>query len=92
VSSDLVNADPNDVRKLARALQQYEEKVTELTKQTQRAIDQANWNDGQKERFAARYKDFNNQTNRFVSGQVRDFVKSLNALAADLERAKGHRF
>jgi hypothetical protein len=92
MSSDHVHANPDDVRKLARALQQFEQKVTEVSKQAQRAIDQANWHDGQKDRFAARYKDFNNQTNRFVGGQVKAFVKSLNALAADLERAKSHRF
>lgn len=90
--SDLVNADPNDVRKLARALQQFEQKVNDANKQAQRAIDQANWHDGQKDRFASQYKDFQRQTNSFVSGKVRDFVKSLNSLAADLERAKSRRF
>jgi uncharacterized protein YukE len=90
--SDLVNADPNDVRKLARALQQFEQKVNDANKQAQRAIDQANWHDSQKDRFASRYKEFHKQTNNFVAGQVRDFVKSLNSLAADLERAKSRRF
>ena len=90
--SDLVNADPNDVRKLAKALQQFEQRVNDANKQAQRAIDQANWHDGQKDRFAARYREFHRQTNNFVAGQVRDFVKSLNSLAADLERAKSRRF
>lgn len=92
MSSDLVHADPNDVRKLARELQQFERKVTEVSRQAQRAIDRANWHDSQKDRFAARYKDFHRQTNSFVAGQVRGFVKSLNALASDLDRAKRHRF
>lgn len=92
MSSDLVHADPNDVRKLARALQDFEQRVTEISKQAQRAIDQANWRDAQKDKFAARYNDFHNQTNRFVGSHVRDFVRSLNALAADLDRAKSHRF
>lgn len=92
MSSDQVNADPADVRKLAKALQQYETKIMDLNKQTLRAIDQARWNDRQKDQFASRYKDFNKRTNSFVSGEVRDMVRSLNALAHDLDRAKSHRF
>jgi hypothetical protein len=92
MSSDLVHADPADVRKLARELEQFQQRVKDVSKQAQKAIDHANWHDGQKERFAQRYRDFHRQTERFVDGQVRDFVKSLNALAYDLERAKSHRF
>lgn len=92
MSGDLVHADPNDVRKLARALQQYEQRIMEVSKQTRRAIEQANWKDNQKERFAASYNDFNHQTERFVGSKVRDYVKQLNALASDLDKAKSHRF
>jgi hypothetical protein len=92
MSSDLVNADPNDVRKLAAALQELERKVLEATKHGRQAIDRANWHDRQKDTFEARYQDFQKHTTGFVSGQVRDFVKSLNALAADLERARARRF
>lgn len=92
MSSDLVHADPNDVRKLARELEQFQQRVKDVSKQAQKAIDRANWHDGQKEKFAASYRDFHRQTDRFVEGQVRQFVKSLNALAHDLDRAKSHRF
>jgi len=91
MSRDIVHADPKDVRKLADALQQFEQKVTEASRHAQKAIEQANWHDSQKDRFAERYKGFHRQTNNFVGGQVKEFVKSLNALAADLERAKSHR-
>ena len=92
MSGDLVHADPNDVKKLARALEEFERRVLETAKQTQKAIDQANWKDGQKDRFEARYRDFHRQTQSFVGGQVKDFVKQLNGLAHDLERARSRRF
>lgn len=92
MSGDLVHADPNDVRKLAKSLEQFEQRVLDVAKQTQKAIDQANWKDGQKDRFESRYRDFHRQTQHFVGGQVKDFVKQLNALAYDLERAKSRRF
>jgi hypothetical protein len=92
MSPDLVRADPKDVRKLANALQQYEQKLLEISKQAQSAIDRANWHDGQKDKFAARYKDFHKQTNKFAGEQLQQFVKQLNALATDLERAQSHRF
>ncbi len=92
MSSDQVNADPADVRKLAAALHDLERKVLEATKQAHQAIDRANWHDRQKQMFETRYRDFHKHTTSFVSGQVREFAKSLNALAADLERAKAHRF
>lgn len=92
MSGDLVHANPGDVRKLAKSLQQYEQKVVDASKQAQKAIDRANWNDRQKSQFEERYRNFHKQTNSFVATQVRDFVKSLNALASDLERARSRRF
>jgi hypothetical protein len=92
MSSDLVHADPGDVRKLAHELEQFRQRVRDVSKQAQQAIDRANWHDSQKENFASRYRDFHRQTDRFVDGQVSDFVKSLRALAQDLEKAKSHRF
>lgn len=89
---DLVNASPADVRKLAKALELYEQKLTEVTKQAERAINSANWRDGQKDKFEAKFKDFSKQSNRFISGEVKQMVKSLNGLASDLERARDHRF
>jgi hypothetical protein len=92
MSSDGVHADPKDVRKLARALQDFELKITEISRQGQRAIDSANWHDRQKEQFAARYRDFNRQTSRFIGNEVKQMVKQLDQLARDLEQAQSRRF
>lgn len=92
MSTDHVNASPSDIRKLARALQEFETKMTEVTKQGRRAIDGAYWHDKQKDRFVTLYKEFQNRTNRFVGMEVKQMVKSLNALATELERARDHRF
>lgn len=92
MSSDRVNASPSDIRKLARALHEFENRITEVTKQGRRAIDGAYWHDRQKDRFVTLYKEFHDRTNRFVAMEVKQMVKSLNALATDLERARDHRF
>lgn len=91
MSSDLVHADPNDVKKLARALQQYQQRIKEVSKQTENAINSANWHDRQKDQFTAHFKDLNRRTRNFVDGEVKQMVNSLTRLANDLERAKSHR-
>lgn len=92
MSPDGVHADPKDVRKLARALEQFEQQVMQVSKQGRKAIDQANWHDSQKEQFARRYDDFQRRTTSFVGGEVKQMIKSLNLLAGDLERAQSRRF
>lgn len=92
MSSDVVHADPNDVRKLAKALQQFERQITLVSRETLRAIDRANWHDRQKDQFVARYKDFHKKTNGFVGGEVKQMVKALNNLALQLDRARSQRF
>jgi F0F1-type ATP synthase membrane subunit b/b' len=90
--SDAVHADPADVKKLASALQQYHQKITDASKQAQQAIGRADWHDRQKQQFEGKFKDFQRQTDRFVGSQVKEFVKQLNALASDLEKARSHKF
>lgn len=90
--SDMVHADPADVKKLAKAMQQYQQRVAEASKQARKAIDQANWKDRQKQQFEGSFRTFQKQTDRFVGSQVKDFVKQLNSLAADLEKARSNRF
>lgn len=92
VSDDLVNARPADVRKLAKSLEQFGQKMAQASKEANRAIGAAYWHDSQKDRFEARYRDLQKRVNGFVSSEVRDMVTSLNRLAADLERVRGHRF
>jgi hypothetical protein len=91
MSSDLVHADPNDVKKLAKALQQWEQRITDASKQAESAINSANWHDRQKDQFTAHFKDFQKRTRGFVGGEVKQMVGSLNKLASDLERAKNNR-
>jgi len=90
--SDAVHADPADVKRLAKEMQRYQQRIKEASQQAQSAINRANWKDGQKQRFESRFRDHQKQTSRFVDAQVKDFVKQLNALANDLERARSHRF
>jgi uncharacterized protein YukE len=90
--SDLVHANPRDVRRLANDLRQYEEKIKQLSKDTQRAIDRANWKDNQKQMFQASFNEFGRSTSRFIEQKVQTYVKSLNSLADDLERAQSRRF
>lgn len=90
--SDLVHADPGDVKKLTRALQQYQQRINEASKQARQAIDRANWKDKQKQQFEDKFRNFQKQTDHFVGAQTKDFIKQLNALAADLERARSHKF
>lgn len=92
MSSDLVHADPNDVRKLAKALERFQREITDISKQARRAIDRANWHDRQKDQFTARYKDFERRTNSFVGGEVKQMVHALNNLATQLDRARSQRF
>ncbi|RKQ93824.1 hypothetical protein C8N24_3698 [Solirubrobacter pauli] len=90
--SDAVVADPDDVKRLARELETYRSKIQDASKQAQNAINRANWKDRQKQQFEDKFRDFQRQTDRFVDAQVKDFVKQLNALAHDLEKARSHRF
>jgi soluble cytochrome b562 len=90
--SDAVHADPADVRRLAKAMEQYQQRVNEASKQARQAINHANWKDKQKQQFESRFRDFQHKTDSFVGAEVKDFVKKLNALASDLDRARSHRF
>lgn len=90
--SDVVHANPDDVKKLAKALERLEQQLLQATKEATKAIDRADWRDGRKDQFEARYQDFTKRTNSFVSGELRQMVKGLNNLAQQLERARGQRF
>ena len=91
MSSDLVHASPDDVRKLAAALERYERDVLAITKQAKTAIDRANWHDPQKDRFVARFNDFQKRTNSFMGGEVRQMSRGLRKLAEHLDRARNMR-
>jgi len=82
--SDLVNARPEDIRKLATALATYRQEVVGAGRKVQSALGAAHWHDGQKDKFEARYRDLQKSIDRFVGGDVDAMIKCLNALAAKL--------
>lgn len=90
--TDHVNADPSAVKQLARSLEHYQQEIKDASKRAQQAINRANWNDGQKRQFEDTFKNFQRQTDSFVGSKVKDYIRTLNTLASDLERARSHRF
>ena len=72
-----VKASSKDVRRLATSLKRYQDEIKQASKAVEKAIGAANWHDKQ--------KDHNKQVNRFVTDQVNEMIKSLNALASKLE-------
>jgi glycyl-tRNA synthetase beta subunit len=92
MSSDLVNVRPEDVKKLAKSLERYEQVIKQANKDAAKAISDARWDDGQKHKFDARFRDFQRRTNGYVEGEVRQMVKSLHQLASRLEQIQQQRF
>jgi chromosome segregation ATPase len=82
---EVVNASPADIRKLASALNAYRQEVTAASKKVRSAIGSANWHDGRKAQFEARYQDLQKRIDTFMSGEVDHMVKTLNDLARRLE-------
>jgi hypothetical protein len=86
--SDLVNADPADIRKLAAALESYRRQVTEAGSSARKALDAAHWHDRQKQAFEARYRDLQRHLDSFMSTEVATMVRTLNELARKLDDIK----
>jgi hypothetical protein len=89
--ADLVNASPTDIKKLAGALGAYKNEVEAASKRVQGALNAANWNDPQKAKFEARYRDFQRGISGFLNGEVDEMVKSLNSLAQKLAEIQAMR-
>ncbi|MGY1802957.1 hypothetical protein ACI78T_06725 [Blastococcus sp. SYSU D00922] len=89
--ADLVNASPQDVRKLAAALAAYQQDVAAAGKKVRGALNAANWHDPQKDKFEARYRDLQKGLDRFMSGEVTAMVKGLKDLARKLEDIRSTR-
>jgi hypothetical protein len=92
MSSDLVNVRPDDVKKLARALEQYERAIKQANKDAAKALNGVHWDDAQKHKFDDRFKDFQRRTNGYVEGEVRQMVKSLYQLASRLSEIQKQKF
>ena len=89
--ADLVNASPEDVRKLAGALTAYKKEVEAAGKRVRGALAAANWHDPQKEKFEARYRDLQLSIGRFLTGEVDTLVRGLNDFARRLADIKSMR-
>ncbi len=80
-----VAARADDVRKLASALQRYQQDVKQASRTVEGALRSANWKDRKKEQFEIRFRDFQKQMDRFMSAEVTDMVRSLNELARKID-------
>jgi chromosome segregation ATPase len=89
--ADLVNASPNDIRKLAGALSAYKQEVGAASKRVQGALNAANWHDPQKDKFEAHYRDLQRGISSFLSGEVDQMIKNLNTLAQKLAEIQSMR-
>jgi|SoimicmetaTmtHAB_FD_contig_31_23750719_length_2225_multi_3_in_0_out_0_2 hypothetical protein len=89
--ADIVNASPEDVKKLAAALVAYKQAVETAGKRVQGALSSANWHDPQKDKFEARYREFHRSIGHFMSAEVDAMVKDLNNLARKLAEIKAMR-
>ncbi|RLV47709.1 hypothetical protein D9V37_16300 [Nocardioides mangrovicus] len=83
--SDMVNASPQDIRKLAGALAAYRDEVTKASKKVQGALAQANWHDSRKQQFEGKYRDLQKKIDSFMSSDVDQMAKGLKQLASKLE-------
>ena len=83
-----VNANPDDVRKLAGALKRYQQDVRQSAKTVSSALAGARWNDPKKQQFEARLKDHQRQLEKFVGNDVEQMVRALNELANKLDEIK----
>jgi hypothetical protein len=91
MASDMVNASPADVRKLAAALNAYKQEVVAASKTVRGALGSANWNDSRKAQFESRYQDLQKRIDGFMSGEVDQMVKMLNDLARRLDEIRSIR-
>lgn len=83
--ADIVNVSSTDVRKLASALGAYKHEVEAASKRVQGALNSAHWHDPQKQRFEARYRDFQRSIGGFLNGEVDAMIKALDDLARKVE-------
>jgi hypothetical protein len=88
MSSGLVNANPEDVRKLAAALAAYQRDVTDAGRRVQKALASAYWHDDQKRRFEERYQELQRHVDRFLGNEATEMIRTLNELARRLDDIK----
>lgn len=85
MTGDMVNASPEDVRRLAAALNAYKQEVGAASRTVRGALGSANWHDSRKSQFESRYRDLEKRIDGFLSSEVDDMVKMLHDLARRLD-------
>ena len=91
MASEMVNASPADIRKLAAALGSYKQEVAAASRKVRGALASANWHDSRKAQFDSRYQDLQKRIDSFMSGEVDQMVKTLNDLAHRLDEIRNIR-
>lgn len=91
MSNGGVNARPEDVKRLASALEHYQRKVIDAGKEFQGALNSASWNDAQKEKFASKYAESQKRLTAFVANDSKPMIQYLNEYARRLDEVRGMR-
>jgi hypothetical protein len=86
-----VNANPDDIRRLAGALSKCEQDVLQAVRSARRALDSAQWHDRQKDQFAARFLELQRSVERFMATEMDGMSKSLTKLATQLDAIRSMR-
>lgn len=87
-----IDIGPEEPRKLAAALAAYKQAVEAAGRRMQGALSAADWHDPQKQRFEARYRDFQGSVGNFMTTGVDAMIKDLNDLAHKLAEIQAMKF
>ena len=80
-----VDANAEDLRRLAHALEAYKKEVIGSASKVRGALRSAKWNDNRKTQFESRLNDVQKRLDSFMNGEVDQMVKSLRAYAHQLD-------
>ena len=91
MSSDMVNVNPEDLKRLEKALERYQQAVKDAGKQVQKELDRVRWHDRQRDAFEAKLKGIDRTVQSFFDGDVKTMRTYLNNLYRDLEQLRARR-
>jgi len=91
MGSDMVNVKPEDLKRLEKALERYQQAVKDAGKQVQNELNRVQWHDRQRDAFEARLKDIDRTVQRFFDGDVKLMRSYLNDVYRDLEQLRARR-
>lgn len=85
MSSGIVDADPESIRRIASALTHYQEDIADAAKQVEGALKEAHWHDPQRDHFEEWYTDLRRKIASLTGSDVTDVIRDLGILAQQLE-------